>query len=175
MTSGVVGAQSRAAAAQQSVFDMSLEYPTPEMKAPPGRPWGRWTPRAMKVLVTAKAISGPSGRIEVEDLLLAFESVARATGENPASRALARVGIRPSVVLGRRAPEPCPANRRLSLAEFGPSLSATFPSGVIEEAAAMGDDYVGIEHLLLFLAKIGVPGVELSYERIHQAIRLEKS
>jgi hypothetical protein len=154
---------------------MSLEYPTPEMKTAPGHPWGRWTPRAIRLLSAAKAIAGPSAQIEAEDLLLAFEAVALATGENPASRALAVVGIRPSVALGRCAPETCPPNRRVSLPEFGPSLSSVFPNGVIEEAAAMGDDYVGIEHLLLFVAKVGVHGVELPYARIHEAILGAKS
>jgi hypothetical protein len=41
---------------------------------------------------------------------------------------------------------------------------------VIEEAKAMGDDYVGTEHLLLFLARVGVPDVGLSYEQIRNII-----
>jgi len=39
---------------------------------------------------------------------------------------------------------------------------------VIEEAKAMGDNYLGIEHLLLVLARVGVPGVDLPYDRIKQ-------
>jgi hypothetical protein len=110
------------------------------------------------------------GRIEAEHLLLALESVALAYGDNVISRALTRVGVRPSVALGRQASESCPPNRRVSLAEFSPLFSGTFPGLVIEEATAIGNDYVGIEHLLLFLARVGVPGVELPYERIRHTI-----
>src|SRR3977135_358831 len=104
---------------------MSLEYP--KQNEIINHPGCRWTPRAIKVLSTAKAIAAPVGHIEPEHLLLALESVALAYGENVASRALARVGIRPSAVLRRQAPESCPPNGYVSLAEFGPSLSATFP------------------------------------------------
>jgi hypothetical protein len=45
-----------------------------------------------------------------------------------------------------------------------------FPALAVEEAEAMGDDYVGAEHLLLFLAHAGLPGVDLPYERIRNAI-----
>ena len=147
---------------------MSLHYPTREEAAK--HPWGRWTPRAIKVLSTAKAIAAQSGPIEAEHLLLAIESVALAYGENVASQALARVGVHPSLALGRTLPESCPPNRYVSLNEFGPSLSGTFPGLVIEEATGMGNDYVGIEHLLLFLARAGVAGVDLPYERIRQAV-----
>jgi len=122
------------------------------------------------VLSTAKEIAAPSGHIEASDLLLAFESAALAYGDNVASQALSRVGVLPSIALQARAPEACPPNRYVSVADFGPSLSSVFPRLVIEEATAMGDDYVGIEHLLLFLARVGVPGVELPYERIRSAI-----
>src|SRR6185503_11988184 len=144
---------------------MPLEYPRPNEVTR-----CLWTPRALKVLSTAKGIATPSGHIEPSDLLLAFESVALAYGDNVVSQTLARVGVRPSIALQCRAPESCPPNSYVSVADFGPSLSPVFPRLVIEEATAMGDDYVGIEHLLLFLARAGVPGVELPYERIRSAI-----
>jgi hypothetical protein len=130
----------------------------------------RWTPRALKVLSTAHELAASSGHIEAADLLLAFESMALAYGDNVVSQALDRVGVRPSIALQCRAPESCPPNRYVSVADFGPSLSPAFSGLVIEEATAMGDDYVGIEHLLLFLARAGVPGVELPYECIRSAI-----
>ncbi len=34
----------------------------------------------------------------------------------------------------------------------------------------IGHDYIGTEHLLLCLARIGVPGVELPYERIRTTV-----
>ena len=147
---------------------MSLDYPTRTEAIE--KPWGRWTPRAIKLLTTAKAIAGPGGQIEPQHLLLAFESVELGTGENPASQTLAHLGIRPSVALGSPAPQSCPPNRYISPSEFGPALSPLFPALVVEEAEAMGDDYVGVEHLLLFLARAGVPGVDLPYERIRDTI-----
>ena len=124
----------------------------------------------MKVISTAKAIAAPPRGISKEDLLLAMESVALQCGDNVASRALARVGVHPSTALGRPVPETCPPNRHVSPAEFDPSLSAVFPALAIEEARGMDNDYVGIEHLLLFLARVGVPGVDLPYDRIRQII-----
>jgi len=130
----------------------------------------KWTPRAWKVISTARAIAAPARRIGKEDLLLAMESVALEYGDNVAPLALARMGVRPSAVLSRQAPETCPPSRPVSPAEFDASLSAIFPALVIDEARGMGNDYMGIEHLLLFLARTGVPGVDLSYDRIRQTI-----
>jgi hypothetical protein len=137
---------------------MTLDYPR------------RWTPRAIKVLSTAKVIAASTGHIEPQDLLLAFESVALDTGSNVASDALSCVGIQPSVALTREAPKLCPPNMYVSPADFGPSLTSAFPDLVVEEATAMGCDYVGIEHLLLLLARVGVPGIELPYDRIRKTI-----
>lgn len=147
---------------------MSLDYPTSEQAGK--HPWGGWTPAAIRVLTTAKAIAGPAAHIEPEHLLLAFESVEPDLGDGVACQALARIGIRPTAVLGRPAPESCPRNRYIPLSEFGPALSRVFPALAIEEAEAMGDDYVGAEHLLLLLARAGVPTVDLPYERIRKAI-----
>jgi hypothetical protein len=122
------------------------------------------------VLTTAKAIAGPTAHIEPEHLLLAFESAELVLGNGIAWQVLARVGIRPSAALGRPAPEPSPRNRYIPLSEFDSTLSRVFPALAIEEAKAMGDDHVGVEHLLLFLARAGVPGVDLPYERIRETI-----
>jgi hypothetical protein len=130
----------------------------------------KWTPRAVKVISTAGAIASPAQGITGNDLLLALESVAQVYGDNVASRALTHVGIRPSTALGRPAPESCPPNRDVSTAELAASLSGVFPALAIEEARSVGNDYVGIEHLLLFLARIGVPGVDLPYARIRETI-----
>ena len=146
---------------------MPLDYPTREQASK--QPWGRWTPAVIRLLTTAKAIAGPVG-IEPEHLLLAFESAEPDLGDGVAWRALARVGVRPSVLLGRPAPEPCQSSRYVPLSEFGPAISRVFPAVAVEEAEANGDDYVGAEHLLLLLARTGVPGVDLPYERIRKEI-----
>jgi hypothetical protein len=147
---------------------MSMDYPTLEqaMKSP----WGRWTPAVIKVITTAREIAGPTAHIAPEHLLLAFESTESVLGDYVAWQALARVGVRPSAVLGRPAPELYPRNRYIPLSRFSPALAGVFPALAIEEAKAMGDDYVGADHLLLFLARSGVPGVELPYERIRKTI-----
>ena len=147
---------------------MSLDYPTRELAS--RRPWGEWTPAAIRVLSAAKAIAGAAAQIEPEHLLLGFESAEPDLGDGIAWRALARLGLRPSALLGCPAPEPCPRNRHVPISEFGLALSSVFPAFAIEEAEAMGDDYVGAEHLLLLLARAGVPGVGLQYERIRKEI-----
>ncbi len=38
--------------------------------------------------------------------------------------------------------------------------------GAAEESAELGDRHCGIEHLLLFLARHGVAGVDLPYDQI---------
>jgi len=147
---------------------MSLDYPTREQAR--NHPWGGWTPAVIRVLTTAKAIAGPAAQIELEHLLLAFESAEPDLGDGVAWRALARVGVRPSVLLGRPAPDPSPRNHYVPLSEFGQAVSSVFPTVAVQEAEAIGDDYVGAEHLLLLLARVGVPGVDLPYERIRKEI-----
>jgi hypothetical protein len=151
-----------------------MDYPTREQASKD--PWGRWTPAVVRVLSAARAIAGPAAQIELEHLLLGFESVEPDLGDGIAWQTLGRLGIRPSVLLGRPAPESCPRNRYVPLSEFGPAVSRVFPALAIEEAETIGDDYVGAEHLLLLLARTGVPGVDLSYERIRKEIlELRKS
>jgi hypothetical protein len=134
---------------------MSLDYPTREQASK--HPWGRWTPAVIRVLTAAKAIAGPTAHIEPEHLLLGFEAAEPELGDGIAWQALARLGVRLSGLLGRPAPEPCPRSRYVPLSEFGPAVSRLFPVHAIIEAQAMGDDYVGAEHLLLLLARAGVP------------------
>lgn len=147
---------------------MSLDYPTREQAR--NNPWGRWTPAAIRVLTAAKANAGPAAQIEADHLLLGFESAEPDLGDGIAWRALARLGVRPSTLLGRGAARSCPRNSYVPLPEFGPVVSRLFPGLAIEEAEAIGDDFVGAEHLLLLLARAGVPGVDLPYERIREEI-----
>ena len=153
---------------------MSPYYPTREQASKD--PWGRWTPAVIRVLSAAKAIAGPAAQIELGHLLLGFESAEPDLGDGIAWQALTRLGVRPSALLGRPAPGPCPRNRYVPLSEFSLVVSRVFPALAIQEAEAMGDDYVGAEHLLLLLARAGVPGVDLPYERIRKEIlELRKS
>jgi hypothetical protein len=133
------------------------------------QPEMKWTPRAIKVLATARAIAAPAN-IKAEHLFLALEAVAVVTGDHPASRALARLGISASAALGKPIPDSCPPNHFASWEVFDPSVSAVFPATAINEAKMIGHDYVGTEHLLLFLARVGVPGVDLPYERLRTTV-----
>jgi hypothetical protein len=123
----------------------------------------------MKVLATARAIAAPA-RITTEHLLLALEAVGVVTGDHPGSRVLARLDISPSAVLKRTLPGSCPPNSYASWDAFDDSLSGVFPALVIEEAQKIGHNYIGTEHLLLFLARVGVPGVVLPYERVRSIL-----
>ena len=134
------------------------------------QPEWTWTPRALKVVATARAIASPNCGIKADDILLAIEAVASDTGDHPASKALAALGIRPSAALNRAAPEVCPPSSFVSWEAFDHSLSGIFPALVYEEARSLGSDHIGTEHLLLFLARSGVRGVDLPYECIRQTV-----
>lgn len=125
-----------------------------------GAEQSKWTPRAVAVLATAKALASSGRRICGADLLLALEC-----GDHEVSRVLRQLGISPSTVLGRAAPAVWSYNTELYWEDFDCSLSE-FPKLVLAEAVAMDDRYLGIEHLLLFLARIGVSGIDLPYDRI---------
>jgi ATP-dependent Clp protease ATP-binding subunit ClpA len=121
----------------------------------------RWTPRAIAVLSTAKDLALPH-LISASHILLALE-----TGNHQVSRLLKNLAISPSAMLGQRAPSSWSRKTELYHEDFDRSLHE-LPHLAFEEAKAMGDSHVGIEHLLLFLAHTGVPGVDLSYARIKQ-------
>jgi hypothetical protein len=121
-----------------------------------------WTPRAGAVLATAKELAVPTGRITADHILLALEC-----GDHEVSRVLWLLAISPSAALGRPAPGSWSRKMDLYCEDFDSSLR-DLPQLVIEEAKAMGDSYLGIEHLLLVLVRVGVPGVDLPYDRIKQ-------
>jgi len=129
----------------------------------PGDKQRPWTPRAVAVLATAKHLSLADHRITAGDILLALEC-----GDHQVSCVFRSLGISPSVALGRPVPASWALKRNLSSEDFDASL-AGFPQLVSEEAEGMGDSHLGIEHLLLFLARVGVAGVDLPYEKIKQA------
>jgi hypothetical protein len=124
---------------------------------------GKWTPRARAVLSTAKALAVPKRRILAADLLLALEC-----GEHQVSQVLRRLEIFPSSALGRCAPELWVLCNKLYEKDFDPSVRSL--SGLaVEESKCMGDSHVGMEHILLALARVGVPGVNLPYDSLKKA------
>ena len=121
-----------------------------------------WTPRALQVFAAAKALAAP-GPIELRHLLLALEAI-----DSVASRTLKRLGV----VLGS-APATLPPDGELYLDDFSVDLRQDFPGLAIAEAMRMGWSYLGTDCLLLFLTRVQVPGVELSYDAVRQAIIIE--
>jgi hypothetical protein len=97
--------------------------------------------------------------------LLAMEA-----GDHLASRALRRLAICPSAAFGRPAPASLSRAVALYYEDFDYALRQYFPRRAFEEAKAMDSLYLGAEHILLCLARIGVAGLELPYEQIRQTI-----
>ena len=120
----------------------------------------KWTPRAVAVLATAKDMAFPGHQIKANDLLLAL-----ASGNHEISRLLKRLAISPSAAPWRVTPGPRWPVKELCREDFDVSLD-DLQRLVLGEADALRDSRLGIEHLLLALARIGVPGVDLPYERI---------
>ena len=124
-----------------------------------------WTPRALEVFATAKALAVP-GQIKRADLLLALES-----GVSVASGVFKRVGYLPSATLDRPAPEALVADGDLYREDFDPELQDCLPRDAHAEARNMGWQYLGTDSLLLLLARLGIAG--LPYDRVHEAIVAE--
>jgi len=123
-----------------------------------------WTPGSLKVLATAKRLASGSG-IGPYHLLLALEA-----GDSIAAQTLRLLGISPSAALGHTAPITLVPDDELYYEDFALDFRTVFPLVAIEETKSIGTWYLGSEHLLLLLARIGVPGVALPYDAIRQTI-----
>jgi hypothetical protein len=129
-----------------------------------GSEQGPWTPRAVAVISTAKSMAASFNRgILPEDILLALEC-----GEHQVSQVLHRLGIFPSALLGRKRAELWVRRTQLYDQDFDASLGS-LPRMAAEESKAIGDSHIGMEHILLALARVGVPGVTLPYGPIREA------
>ena len=99
-------------------------------------------------------------------LLLAFEA-----GDTVAMRVFSRLGVLPSALLGQTAPKALSPDVELYDEDLDAELCRDLSRFAIAEAKSMGRVYLGTEHLLLMLARVGVPGVDLPDERIRAAVR----
>lgn len=81
---------------------------------------------------------------------------------------LHRLAIFPSTALGLKAPESWVLRTELYQQDFEASLGSLAQLAA-EESKAMGDSHIGMEHILLAVARVGVPGVTLPYDRIREA------
>jgi hypothetical protein len=122
-----------------------------------------WTTVALQVLATAKHLG--SGCIQSRHLLLACEA-----GDGLASRILKRLSVSPSAVFGTTAPKALIQESDLYYEDFSTDFREIFPHTTFAEAKITGCPYVGSEHLLLMLAKTGVPGASLSYDFILKTV-----
>jgi hypothetical protein len=123
-----------------------------------------WTPRAIEALETAKGIAAPA-LITTAHLLLAVE-----VKDCVASQALKKLGVTPSASLGRSGEVPLlasPPEGDLLIQDFAPELR-DLQRLASKEARSRKWCYLGTDSLLLVLVKIGVPGVELSYDRVSE-------
>jgi len=121
-----------------------------------------WTPRALEVFATAKALASP-GSITRRHLLLALKA-----GDTVASRVSKRLGVVPSVALSCTPPAMLLPDGELYVEDFDADFGRDFPRLAVAEAKSMGWMYLGTDCLLLLLARLGISGVELQYDRIRQ-------
>jgi hypothetical protein len=138
---------------------MSTAIPTPRTPFEKAN----WTPVALRVFATAKALASPDP-IVGRDLLLALE-----TGDTVASKVFKKLAITPSRTLSRTAPNALLPDGELYAEDFDVDFRRHFPRLAIMEARSMGWAY-GTECLLLLLARVGVSGFELQYDHIRRAI-----
>jgi hypothetical protein len=123
-----------------------------------------WTPRAIEVFATAKAIAAP-GLITAQHLALAMEA-----SDTVASRVFEKLGLIPSAALGRSAPNQLCPDGELFMQDFDGTLGRDLQALIVKEARTRDWSYLGTDGLLLTLATIGVPGMQLSYERVNEII-----
>ena len=106
-----------------------------------------------------------SGPITAGHLLMAL-----GTGDRLATKVLKRLGILPSAPL-QPLSSPSPPEVELYNEDFDADFRRDFPRLAIAEAESMGWTYLGTDCLLLLLARIGISGVDLPYDRIREVLR----
>jgi hypothetical protein len=123
-----------------------------------------WTPRALEVFATAKALASPNP-IRPRDLLLAMEA-----GDTVARRVFEKLSMLPSAVLNQTRPPSLLPDGELCFEDFDNDFGRSLPRLAATEARGMGWAYLGTEALLLLLARLGVAGFDLPYDRIREIV-----
>ncbi len=123
-----------------------------------------WTPRALEVFATAKALASPN-RIRPRDLLLAMEA-----GDTVARRVFMKLSMLPSAVLNQTPPASLLPDGELCCEDFEKDLGRSLPRLAAIEMRGLGGVYFGTESLLLVLARLGVAGVDLPYNRMREIV-----
>ena len=127
-------------------------------------PKDNWTPRAIEVLATAKAMATP-GQITGQDLLVAMEAI-----DTVASNVFKNLGLAPSAALGRSVPTQLCQDCELFIQDFAGTLGRDLQALAGKEARTRNWPYLGTDGLLLALSRLGVPGIQLPYEPIAEII-----
>ena len=127
-------------------------------------PKDNWTPRAIEVLATAKAIAAP-GQITGQDLLVAMEAI-----DTVASNVFKKLGLTPSAALGRTVPTHLCQDCELFIQDFAGTLGRDLQALASKEARSRKWSYLGTDGLLLALSRLGVSGIQLPYQRIAEII-----
>jgi hypothetical protein len=91
-------------------------------------------------------------------------------GETVATRAFQKLGTLPSLLLGRTPPQALSPDGELYNEDFDLAFRRDFPRLAIAEATSLGWPYLGTDALLLMLARVGVPEVDLTYARIREIV-----
>jgi hypothetical protein len=123
-----------------------------------------WTPRALEVFATAKALASPNP-IGPRHLLLAMEA-----GDTFARRVFKKLGLLPSAVLNQPPPASLLPDGELYFEDFENDFGRSLPRLASAETRDMGWAYLGTAALLLLLARLGVVGFDLPYDRIRELV-----
>ena len=123
-----------------------------------------WTPRALEVFATAKALAAPNP-MRPSDLLLAMEA-----GDTVARRVFGKLNLQPSTVLNQTPPASVLPDGELFFEDFENEFGRSLPRLAAAEETSMSWAYLGTEILLLLLARLGVAGFDLPYDRIREIV-----
>jgi hypothetical protein len=123
-----------------------------------------WTPRALEVFATAKALASPNP-ITPRDLLLAMEA-----GDTVARRVFKKLNMLPSALLNQTPPAGLLSDGELCFEDFENHFGQNLRRLAAAEAEGLGWAYLGTEALLLLLARLGVAGFDLPYDRIREIV-----
>ena len=118
----------------------------------------------MEVFATAKALASPDS-IRPRDLLLAMEA-----GDTVARRVFKKLSMLPSAVLNQSPPASLLPDGELCFEDFDKDFGRSLARLAAAEARGLGWAYFGTEALLLVLARLGVAGFDLPYNRIREIV-----
>ena len=91
-------------------------------------------------------------------------------GDTVARRVFKKLGMLPSAVLNQTPPASLLPDSELYFEDFENDFGRSLPHLAAAEARDMGWAYLGTDALLLLLARLGVAGFDLPYNRIREIV-----